>query len=71
MKILKEYPQDRLESEIFTLNNIVKSSQPLLAKTGSRTKASALQVATQPSNQQIVLNEAQFNLIRKLYPRAY
>jgi hypothetical protein len=71
MKVLKEYPQDRLESEIFTLNNIVKSSQPVLAKAGSRTKASALPVATQPSNQQIVLNEAQFNLIRKLYPRAY
>lgn len=49
----------------------MKSNTPVLAKSGSRVKTQPGPVPQQPASQQILLNEAQFNLIRKVYPRVY
>ena len=67
MNSLMEYSPDELESEIFTLaqtRDAVKSKK----KEKQKNAAGGSQTSTQP---QIVLNEKQFNLIKKVYPKAF
>ena len=57
IKILMDYPQERLEMDIFTLNHEVKG--PMAGKLLARKPALAKSISTQEPNssQQILLNE--------------
>jgi len=80
-----DYSAEELENEIFTLNEVITTSKNAPSANSTSTgKKSSSKLSHQdsgvsrsgrtnqpPGQLQIILNEKQFNLIKKVYPQAF